>query len=398
LPDSQRSPILYLVHRVPYPPDKGDRIRSFHILKFLSRQFRVHLAALADEPVSDDSVAVLRNHCERLALVPLPRTRGLRMLMSLTRGRTLSEGAFDSPQLRATLQGWCRDTSYSACLISASSLVPYLQLPELQKVPALVDLVDVDSQKWSQYAATSRPPMSWLFGLEGRRLRRLEKPLPSWARAVTLVTEAEVELYRQFCEEGQVQAVTSGVDLEYFQPMPTPTEVGCVFVGALDYLPNIDGAVWFCREIWPEIHRRHSQAKIAVVGRRPAAAVRRLAGLPGVDVIGPVPDVRPYYAQAAVVVAPLRIARGVQNKLLEALAMGKAAVATPQALKALKAEPGVHLLAAESAREWQEAILLLLNDPALRQRLGSAGRRFVEENHHWDKCLEPLSYLLKNGK
>jgi sugar transferase (PEP-CTERM/EpsH1 system associated) len=398
LADSQRSPILYLVHRVPFPPDKGDRIRSFHILKFLSGQFRVHLATLADEPVSADTLATLRHHCERLAVVPLSRLRGGRMLMALTRGRTLSEGAFDSPQLRATLEGWCRETRYSACMVSASSLVPYLLRPELREVPALIDLVDVDSQKWLQYAASSRPPMSWVYHLEGRRLRELEKPLPSWARAVTLATEAEVDLYRQFCADGQVRAVGNGVDLEYFQSRPTPSESGCMFMGALDYRPNIDGVVWFCREVWPEIHRRHPQAKLALVGRNPAASIRRLAGMPGVDVVGPVPDVRPYYAQAAVVVAPLRIARGVQNKLLEALAMGKALVTTPQTLSGLKAEPGVSLLAAESVLEWQQAVLRLLNDSALRQQLGSAGRRYVEQNHRWDKCLEPLKSLLNNGK
>jgi polysaccharide biosynthesis protein PslH len=283
-------------------------------------------------------------------------------------------------------------------VISASSLVPYLLLPELRQVPALVDLVDVDSEKWLQYASASRAPLSWLYGLEGRRLRQLETPLPSWARAVTLVTEAELDIYRRFCAAGQVRAVTNGVDLDYFQPTSTSSESGCAFVGALDYRPNVDGAVWFCREVWPELHRRHSQAKLALVGRRPTAAVRQLAEIPGVDLVGPVPDVRPYYAQAAVVVAPLRIARGVPNKLLEALAMGKAVVASLESLKGLKAEPGVHVLAAESPSEWQEKIDRLLNDPTLRRRLGSAGRRYVETHHRWEKCLDPLAHLLKNGQ
>jgi sugar transferase (PEP-CTERM/EpsH1 system associated) len=389
---------LCITHRVPFPPDKGDRIRSFHILKFLSRQFRVHLATLADEPVSDNTLVTLRIHCERLAIVPLPRIRPARMLLSLTRGRTLSEGAFDSARLRQTLQTWCRQTRYAACWVSASTLVPYLHLPELREVPALIDLVDVDSQKWLQYSAASRAPLSWLYHLESRRLRQLEKPLPSWARAVTLSTEAEVGLYRQFCAAGHVQTVNNGVDLDYFQPNLTSGESGCTFVGALDYRPNVDGVVWFGREVWPEIHRRDPQAKLSLVGRRPVAAVKKLANVPGVKVIGPVPDVRPYYVQAAVVVAPLRIARGMQNKLLEALAMSKALVASPQTLNGLKAESGVHLLSAESAWEWQETVLRLFNDPALRRRLGTAGRCYVEQHHRWDQCLEPLNSLLKNGK
>ncbi len=386
-------PILYLVHRLPYPPDKGDRIRAFHILKHLARQGPVHLATLADEPISNEARATLAEICESLAIIPQSSTRPFRMLWSLATGRTASEGAFDSRALRQIVESWCRTHRYRDCVVSASSLTPYLRLEGLRGVPAIVDMVDVDSQKWLDYAASGRPPKSWLYRLEGHRLRRLESELPVRARAVTLVSDAEADIYRQFAHRGRIEVITNGVDLDYFNPRDEP-ESGCVFVGALDYWPNVDGICWFCREVWPEIHRRHAQARLSIVGRRPVAAVRRLASCPGVEIVGPVPDVRPYYARAAVVVAPLRIARGVQNKLLEALAMSKALVASPPTIAGLKAQPGIHLLKANEPEEWQETILRLLHESTWRKQLGEAGRRFVEKHHHWDRCLEPLGRLL----
>jgi sugar transferase (PEP-CTERM/EpsH1 system associated) len=273
-------------------------------------------------------------------------------------------------------------------------MVPYLRGPALRGTPALIDLVDVDSQKWLDYAATSRGPWAWLYRTEGRRLRSLERGLPDWARAVTLVSEAEVRLYHGLREGGPVHAVTNGVDLEYFRPTPVVDEDGCVFVGALDYRPNVEGACWFCREVWPGVRRRHPAATLRLVGRRPTAAVRRLAEFEGVEVVGQVPDVRPYLNRAAVAVVPLLLARGVQNKVLEALAMGKAVVSSPQALQGVRAEPGVHLVSASTPGSWVEAVSRLLGDRGERLRLGEAGRRFVEERHHWERCLEPLGALL----
>jgi glycosyltransferase involved in cell wall biosynthesis len=156
----------------------------------------------------------------------------------------------------------------------------------------------------------------------------------------------------------------------------------------------VDAACWFCEQVWPELHRRRPTSRFFLVGRRPAPAVRRLAGLPGVELVGQVPDVRPSVERAAVAVVPLRIARGVQNKVLEALAMGRAAVVSPEALAGLRAEPGVHLLSASTRREWVESVLRLLDDAALRQQLGRAGRKYVEENHCWDRCLDAFGSLL----
>lgn len=390
---SERRQILYVVHRVPYPLDKGDRIRAFHLLRYLSRHAKVHLACLADEPASDETQAVLRRYCHRLSVVSLGRTRWVRGLTSLLRGGTVSEGVFHAPELVAILRSWAANTPFTAALASSSAVAPYLRLPALASIPAIVDLVDVDSQKWLDYAS-SGGWRSWLYNMEGRRLRAIEQPMPSWAHAVTLVSEAEAGLYRRFCSPGRVRAILNGVDLDYFQPRPVEEESACVFVGALDYRPNVDAVRWFAEAIWPSVHRRVAGSKLWLVGRRPCAAVRELANHAGVEVIGQVPDVRPWMTRASVVLAPLRIARGLQNKVLEALAMGKAVIASPPALAALRVRPGRHCLRAASNAAWIKGVTRLLRDERHRVRLGSAGRRYVEEHHDWDRCLEPLGELL----
>jgi sugar transferase (PEP-CTERM/EpsH1 system associated) len=389
-----RRAVLYVAHRVPFPPDKGDRIRAFHILQHLSGLAAVHLACLADEPVDPGAVRALECYCERVAIVRLGPGRWLRALGSLARGCTVTAGAFTAPALRTTLRAWARTTRFDACLASASGMAPYLRLPELRGVPAVVDLVDVDSQKWLDYAAAGRGPRAWLYRTEGRRLRRLEQGLASWARARTRGSDVEAGLYRGFCPGGPVHAVRNGVDLDYFRPRPGPVEPACLFLGALDYRPNVDAVRWFCDTVWPTVHGHRPEAKLYLVGRRPAPAVRRLAGRPGVKVVGPVPDVRPHVARAALTVAPLRIARGVQNKVLEALAMGKATVISPACRSGLRVEPDADVLVASAPAEWVEAVLRLLDDEGLRQRLGAAGRRHVEGQCRWERCLEPLAALL----
>jgi sugar transferase (PEP-CTERM/EpsH1 system associated) len=386
-----------VTHRVPYRPDKGDRIRCFHVLRFLAARADVWLACLADEPPHADAEAVLRPLCRELALVPLDRRRWLRALGSLACGGTVSEGAFRAPQLSRTLRRWAEQTRFDAALASASSVAPYLMQPWLRDVPAVIDLMDVDSQKWLDYSCASRGPRSWLYRLEGTRLRRLEGRLAGWARAVLLVAEAEANLFRRVCPTGPMHAVTNGVDLDYFAAGAgtVAEEPGrCVFVGAMDYAPNIDGAGWFCREVWPEVRRRWPGARLALVGRSPVPEVQALARTGGVEVVGPVPDVRPHVARASGTVVPLRIARGVQNKVLESLAMGKATVVSPAPLEGLRAAPGEHLLLARSPAEWVECLTRLFEAPALRRQLAAAGRAYAVENHCRERCLAPLAEML----
>jgi sugar transferase (PEP-CTERM/EpsH1 system associated) len=387
--------ILVVTHRVPYPPDRGDRIRNYHLIRFLAEHAHIHLACLADEPVDSQALSVLESYCREVAVVPVaPRFRWVRAARSLALGKTASVGAFQEPRLADRIEEWARRIPFQAALVSASSLAPYLRRPALRDVPAIVDLVDLDSQKWLDYAEATSGYRSWLYRIEGTRLRRLESEIGHWSKAVTLISDAEADLYRRYCGPGPVVA-TNGVDLDDFRPVPEPPDPQrCVFVGALDYRPNVDGAVWFGREVWPEVRRQRPGATLTLVGRNPAGAVRDLATGDGIELVGRVPDVRPYLASSSVVVVPLRIARGVQNKVLEAMAMGRAVVTSPTVRKGLSAVSGVHLEIAETATEWARTVVSLLDDPQRCRHLGAAARRYVEANHRWEVCLEPFRDLM----
>lgn len=398
-----RAQILFLTHRVPYPPNRGDRIRSYHMLRFLAQMADVHVACLADEPCTDKDLHVLQALGARVAIVPHSgRTRWLRAAWKLARGGTATEGLFESPGLRAIVGEWARTTSFDAVFTYCSSMWQYARIPELDHVPRVVDLVDVDSQKWFDYARQSRGPQRWLYQWEGARLRRLECDLTAQSRAVVLVSAAEAAIFQAYCPlPEKVTAITNGVDLDYYQPQPAESQVPhqfipprCVFVGALDYRANVDGVTWFCERIWPRIRERVRAATFAIVGRRPVEAVRRLGSLPGVTVVGEVDDVRSHLANAALVVVPLRIARGVQNKVLEALAMGKAVMASSESLEGLGLVHQRHVWQARGEADWWEGVPRLLADQALRQQLGENGRAHVEREHHWDACLAPLADVL----
>lgn len=383
-----------LVHRVPYPPDKGDRIRSYHLLEYLARLGEVDLAYLCDEPEAADRLEALGRLCRRVEGVPVSRVwRWTRAVRSLVLGRSLTAGLFESPALRSLIERWLSETSYDAVICFSSAMLPYVLGRGLES-RLIVDLVDVDSQKWQDYAGRASGPKAALFRLESRRVQALERAAGA-ARAVVLVTAAEADLYQRFCPEASIATIPNGVDLDYFRPAAATSEpLGCVFVGQLDYRANVLGLEWFCREVWPTIRAHRPEATFEIVGRNPGAAVRRLGALPGVQVVGTVADVRPHLARARIVVVPLPVARGVQNKVLEALAMGLAVVASPAALDGLGLVPGRDALVAAGSDDWGPCLAALWDDPVRREELGRNGRRFVETYHHWKTCLGRFDELI----
>lgn len=391
--------MLFLAHRVPYPPNRGDRIRSFHLLSYLAERADVSLAYLADRPPPEETNRVLAGLCRRVAAESLHPTRWLHAAGSLAAGRTATEGLFRSGRLRRTLRQWTAETRFDVVVVFCSSMAQYLDLPGLAGVPVVVDLVDVDSEKWFHYARESHGPGRLLFRLEGRRLRRLEASLADRARAITVVSQAEADLYRRFRPAENVYAVPNGVDLEYFRPAAQPEPEGtprCVFVGALDYRANLDGLAWFCREVWPAVVAQVPGAALQIVGSNPGPATRRLAAGAGIELIGPVPDVRPYLT-GAVAVVPLRIARGIQNKVLEAMAMGRPVVASPAALEGLALQPGRDALCADAPEAWHAHLTDLLHNAPQRQRLGAAARSYVETHHHWPDCLRRFGEVVASN-
>ena len=396
--------LLFLCHRIPFPPDKGDKIRSFAVLRHLSQSWRVHLGCLVDDPADWQHVEALRQYCAGLCCRPLVRSRArLRSGLGLWRGTSLSEAYFRDPVLAAWTANALRKVRPRAAFLYSSVMAQYLlDAGPLRPSRVVMDFVDVDSDKWRQYAESGRGPARWLYRRESRRLLDAERRIAVWADASVLVSPAEAELFRRLAPAAadRVHAISNGIDHARFAAgagLPSPFAAGerpLVFTGAMDYRPNVDAVCWFARTVFPAVRAGHPAARFVVVGSNPAPEVRLLAGLPGVRVTGRVPDVRPYLAHAALAVAPLRLARGLQNKVLEAMAMGCAVVTTPQGLEGIDAQPGRDLLVASTAQRLAELVGGLLDDPAAARDLGVAARRRVVAGYGWDDKLAAFARLL----
>jgi sugar transferase (PEP-CTERM/EpsH1 system associated) len=375
--------ILMLAHRIPYPPSTGDKIRAYHILRHLAGRHTVTLACLGDErePVTAETLRALVSD---LLVDDRPRQRrAVRSLWTLARGGSATVGYFDSPALHARLARRAAERPFDLVYVSSSSMAPYAR--HGGGAPVIVDFVDIDSDKWRQYARTLPLHRSWLYRLEARRLQVEEVRAARRAVRSLVVTRAEAELLMGLAPGADIAVVRNGVDLDYFRPAPGEPAAApvIVFTGAMDYLPNADAALYFAERIFPRVREAAPAARFVIVGKKPTSAVRRLADRPGVVVTGTVADVRPYLRQAAVAVAPLRIARGVQNKVLEAMATGVPVVATSVAHRGLDAVPGCHLLVEDEPARFAEAVIWLLATPVHRAILGAAARRFVEQHHSW---------------
>jgi polysaccharide biosynthesis protein PslH len=391
--------ILYLVHRMPYPPDKGDKVRSYHLLQHLVQRHRVHLGTFIDDPADAAHLPALRRLCTSVHAVPL-NTRAAR-LASL-RGLATGE-ALTLPYYRnASLEAWVRAKApaMNAAVLFSSCMAQYTRSMPASRV--LLDMVDVDSAKWAEYAPRHRWPLSWLYAREARRLLAWEREAAASARHTFLATTKEAELFRSLAPEcaAQVSGMDNGVDARFFAPAAdraSPFAAGeqaVVFTGAMDYWPNVDAVSWFATEVLPRLRRQRPGLRFFIVGRSPAAAVQALAG-PHVVVTGTVPDVRPYLQHAAVVVAPLRLARGIQNKVLEAMAMARPVVAAVACAAPLQAEPGRELLVAGEAGDFADAVESLLADPARAQAVGAAGRDRVLASYEWAAHLRQLDAQLQ---
>lgn len=387
--------LLFITHRVPYPPDKGDRIRTYHLLRFLSRHFRVHLASFADESVGEETITELKRLTARFEFILQGRTKWLGGLKSLTLGGSISEGIYHDSRMVKLLSNWKQQTRFHGVVLSASSLASYLKYPGFDSSINVVDFVDVDSQKWIDYATSSSIPKSWLYRLEGRRLRQTEIAISDEVDAVTLVSERETELVRSYCPPQKIHKVTNGVDLEYYSPRVGQNCNRLIFVGALDYKPNVEGICWFAREVWPKLTQRIPGLELQIVGRKPVKSVLQLESVGGIKVIGQVPDVRPFMADSKLIIAPLMIARGLQNKVLEAMAFGKPVVGSAASLAGFAHTTDFPGVQAGSPDEWVHEITAILESESRRDELGKSGRKYAERLHNWNDCLLPFTRLLK---
>jgi sugar transferase (PEP-CTERM/EpsH1 system associated) len=390
--------ILFLAHRIPFPPDRGDKIRSWHMLKQLGELGRVHLACFADDDADAAHLPALREAMGgRLgeAFVEVRRSgKAVAAARALLERRPVSLTAFDSLGLRRFVASLTSARDIAAVFAFSGQMAQFVP-PGPRFV---MDFVDMDSAKFEAYAETGPAALRWLMRREAAMLFAFERSTAARADASLFVSEAEAALFRARTGLAGVQAVSNGIDLDFFDPAAAFPRLGAaergegpmlLFTGQMDYRPNIEAATGFARDVLPLL----PGVRFAVAGRKPAAAVLALKEQ-GVIVTGEVPDIRSWLAAADVVVAPLGIARGIQNKVLEAMAMAKAVVASPAAFEGIEAEPGLDLIVAATPQEQARAIRRLIDEPATATAIGSSARRRMELCYRWDSRLGPLDQIL----
>lgn len=394
--------LLYLCHRIPYPPNKGDKIRTYHQIRYLAQRCQVDLAALADDPQDLVYAKKLAAICRRTCILPLNRkTALLRGGISLLRGRSISQGYFFHPGLLSIIRQWMKDTAYDAVLCFSSVMASYVI--SLGKKPdgpvAVMDFCDLDSDKWQQYSTSASFPMNLIYRREAETLFRFERQVDRCFTHSVFISEKEADLFKEKCPDSSPKVVGNGVDCRYFDPAGSiPHDPAgrpmLLFSGAMDYHANGEGVAWFAREIFPLIREEMPEASFYIVGSNPTPGVRALEDIAGVWVTGFVTDIRPYYRAADLCVVPLRIARGVQNKVLEAMAMARPVLATGQSLQGISPEIGSDLLKADNAVDFAASAIAVLKDKERADSLGRAARSYVISRHDWDKNLKDLFELI----
>lgn len=320
--------LLLLTHRLPYAPNRGDRIRSYYLMRELSRFARVSLFSLVHD---DDELA----HAGTVPFASQVGTAFVPRLANLTRGalrlptsRPLTHALLDAPNAHEVIRGLVARHPPDVVVAYCSGMARFAMEPPLADVPFVLDMVDVDSEKWSDLGNHAGQPRRWIYQREARTLAAFEVCAAERAQAVTVVTEREREALVALTTKASVHVVPNGVDVEAFAPSTPPAEAPIVvFSGMMDYSPNIDAVTWFADRVWPQVKLERPDARFVIVGARPVAAVQALATRDAsIVVTGQVERVQPYLWDAAVAVAPIQMARGVQNKVLEALAAGVPAV------------------------------------------------------------------------
>ncbi|MHA7871390.1 MAG: TIGR03087 family PEP-CTERM/XrtA system glycosyltransferase [Hyphococcus sp.] len=394
-----RPEILLLTHRLPYPPDKGDKIRAWRLLDHLSQSYAIHLACFIDDEQDTTYTDKVRRVCETAVFERMsPDMAKIKSIKALLSDEPLSNHYFYSRRLERAVEKM-RRRSLVAEVAFSSAMAQYIQRPAGAR-PRIVDFCDADSDKWRRYAHESRLPMRWVYAREARAVAGIETEIANWADASFAITPEEASLFNRRPDiHRTVDWWSNGVDADYFDPARFSPAVAqsadVIFVGAMDYKANVDGVARFVQESWPLVRAALPSARFVIIGPRPARAIRALDGADGVRVTGRVKDVRPWLSAAKTVVAPLRMARGLQNKVLEAMAMAKAVVASPQAAQGIVMTDPDAICIARSPAETASAIVQLCSDEGARNRIGATARTQMLSHYDWSAQLNRFDVRLK---
>lgn len=388
--------ILFVCHRLPFPPNRGGKIRPFHMIQHLGRKHSVTVATLAHTEAERREGQPLADHCESVICEVLPNhIRWLQACGALLSSTPSSVAYFWSNRLFARIREAWQARPFDIIIVHCAFVAQYVR--DLACSLRLLDYGDVDSGKWFDYARSRSFPLSIGYRIEAEKLIRYEKKLAAEFDICTATTLGELEAVRKLNPAVKSAVIPNGVDLGYFHHRtsdPAGSSV-LVFLGRMDYFPNIDGAMYFARDVFPLIREEIPQAQFLIVGSAPSRSIQNLSRLSGITVTGHVPDVRPYLERAAVAVAPLRIARGTQNKILQFLAMGVPVVTTPEAAKGVDAEVSKHFVVAEGSESFASRVINLLQDRELRTSLSLSGRQSLATAHSWPASMQILDNLLE---
>ena len=395
--------ILFLAHRVPFPPNRGDKIRSANLLRRLAVIAPVHVGCFAENAEDRAATAEVEALAATYAVVNRTKPLVLAGIEAVLAGKPVSLTAFHSARLDRWVRGTIASRDIDTIVVFSGQMGQYVPADFAGRV--IIDLCDVDSAKFESYAANGQ--RVWLNTREARLLAEEEERLARSADATILISSNEADLFTSrllFPSMATVEVVGNGIDARLFDPcsvVPDARIAGCkgphfVFTGQMDYAPNEAAALWTIAHFLPAIRALHPEAEFHIVGRNPTRALRAMEGTPGLTVWGEVPDVRPFVAAASCVLAPLQIARGVQNKVLEAMAMARPVMVTPQAATGIDAADGEHWMLCRADAEAMCARLApLLADEAKAHALGAAARQFVLDHHDWGATLAPLEVLVR---
>ena len=401
---TRKEPLLYLCHRIPFPPNKGDKIRSFNILKKLSERYDIHLGCFIDDPFDKQYVDGLSKYCRSVFHLDQNKTLAkIKGLKAFITNKPITLPYYFDKRMQQWVNRTVVEHSIEKIFVYSSSMAQYCQNEynnsiDFSLLQRVIDFVDVDSDKWRQYADKKTGLAKWIFNREYRLLASIEDNICQQFTHSLFVSPDEAQLFRQRQAKEQqekVHGVLNGVDIKFFDPKAAfsteplvPNTPYLCFTGAMDYWANIDSVVWFVEQVWPKVLKAQPEAKFVIVGGNPSVEVKALAKQTGIIVTGRVHDVRPFIANAQCVVAPLRIARGIQNKVLEAMSLDKSVVVTSMAMEGINAPTSANVHIIDEPSLFAQCCIDYLAEHSKEEK---NNREWILTQFTWQQTLAPLT-------
>lgn len=399
----QKEPLLFLCHRIPFPPNKGDKITTFNLLKYLSERYLVHLGCFIDDEFDRQYIKELEAFCQSSFCLDIcDRKQSTSGIKALFVGEAVSTAHYRSTKFQQWVDNTITENKIDLLFVYSSGMSQFVEHEQYHDKTRVLDMADIDSDKWRQYAENKPWYSRWIYAREQKILAKHEQQILQDFEAVTFITDEEARLFRTMSpssNQEKIYTLSNGVDTDYFDPdakfdmtdLPQLTSPSICFTGAMDYWANVDAVVWFCKYVWPQVLAKIPNCTFYIVGGKPQAKVKQLELLQGIIVTGRVPDVRPYVAAAILAIAPMRIARGVQNKVLEAMAMSKPVVMTSMGQEGIQVDETQKSLVHDDPLVMAESIIRLLEQNTLDY---SGSRQWIIKHYSWNGALDKLPSLL----